>query len=44
MTLIDVLEVLPAKDPKRPQVIAILRDLIRGWQSIKTRKPASGIR
>ena len=30
MTLIDVLEVLPAKDPKRPQLIAILRDLVRG--------------
>ncbi len=30
MTLIDVLEVLPAKDPKRAQLIAILRDLIRG--------------
>jgi unsaturated rhamnogalacturonyl hydrolase len=30
MTLIDVLDVLPAHDPKRPQLIAILQDLVRG--------------
>jgi len=30
MTLIDVLDVLPANDPKRPQLIAILQDLVRG--------------
>jgi unsaturated rhamnogalacturonyl hydrolase len=39
MTLIDVLEVLPANHPKRPQLIAILQDLVRGlakYQDIKT--------
>ncbi len=30
MTLIDVLEVLPASDPKRSQLIAILQDLVHG--------------
>jgi mannose-6-phosphate isomerase-like protein (cupin superfamily) len=30
MTLIDVLDVLPASDPKRPQLISILQDLVRG--------------
>ncbi len=30
MTLIDVLEVLPANDPKRSQLIAILQDLVHG--------------
>lgn len=30
MTLVDVLDVLPANDPKRPQLIAILRDLVKG--------------
>jgi unsaturated rhamnogalacturonyl hydrolase len=30
MTLIDVLDALPATDPKRPQLIAILQDLVRG--------------
>jgi unsaturated rhamnogalacturonyl hydrolase len=30
MTLIDVLDVLPANDPNRPQLIAILQNLVRG--------------
>ncbi len=30
MTLIDVLDVLPASDPKRSQLIAILQDLVHG--------------
>jgi unsaturated rhamnogalacturonyl hydrolase len=30
MTLVDVLDVLPANDPRRPQLISILRDLVRG--------------
>src|SRR5215472_6275488 len=30
MTLVDVLDVLPAHDPKRPQLLAILRELVRG--------------
>lgn len=30
MTLIDVLDALPANDPKRPQLISILQDLVRG--------------
>jgi unsaturated rhamnogalacturonyl hydrolase len=30
MTLIDVLDALPASDSKRPQLIAILQDLVRG--------------
>jgi unsaturated rhamnogalacturonyl hydrolase len=30
MTMIDTLDVLPADDPNRPHLIAILRDLIRG--------------
>jgi unsaturated rhamnogalacturonyl hydrolase len=39
MTLVDVLDVLPAGDPKRPELIAILRDLVRGlakYQDSKT--------
>jgi len=39
MTLIDVLEVLPATDPKRSQLIAILQDLVHGlakYQDSKT--------
>ena len=30
MTLIDALDVLPVNHPKRPQLIAILKDLVRG--------------
>jgi unsaturated rhamnogalacturonyl hydrolase len=30
MTIIDTLDLLPANDPNRPQLIAILRNLIRG--------------
>jgi unsaturated rhamnogalacturonyl hydrolase len=31
MTLIDVLDALPSTDPKRPQLIAILQDLVHGF-------------
>ncbi len=39
MTLIDILDALPANHPKRPELIAILRDLVRGlakYQDSKT--------
>ena len=38
MTLIDALDVLPAHDPNRPQLIAILRDLIRGLAKYQDRE------
>jgi unsaturated rhamnogalacturonyl hydrolase len=39
MAIIDVLEVLPAKHPKRAQLIAVLQDLVKGlakYQDTKT--------
>lgn len=39
MTLIDALDVLPANHPRRPELIAILKDLVRGlakYQDSKT--------
>ena len=38
MTLVDVLDVLPANDPRRPQLIAILRDLVRGLAKYQDRQ------
>jgi unsaturated rhamnogalacturonyl hydrolase len=37
MTLIDVLDVLPANHPKRPQLIAIVKDLVRGLAKYQDR-------
>jgi unsaturated rhamnogalacturonyl hydrolase len=38
MTLIDVLDVLPANHPKRPQLIAIVKDLVRGLAKYQDNK------
>lgn len=38
MTLVDILDVLPANDPRRPQLIAMLRDLVRGLAKYQDRQ------
>lgn len=38
MTLIDVLDALPANHPKRPELIAILSDLVRGLAKYQDRR------
>jgi unsaturated rhamnogalacturonyl hydrolase len=38
MTLMDVLDVLPASHPQRPELIAILKNLVRGLAKYQDRK------
>ena len=38
MTLIEVLELLPANHPKRPQLIAQLNQLVKAWSNYQDRK------